>query len=154
MAATGGTSVFRVYEGIIILLLSQGRTYEEVSAYLREQTGRRHGLSPQSLRRYCTARGIRTRGRVTQEELDCAVRMFVQRGGYSYGRRMMHGMLTSQGIQASQRRVGESLKCVAPIHYGHRCREATLLLNPVPYRATYFGEKIHLDVWDHTCSSG
>ena len=48
-------------------------------------------------------------------------------------------------IHVSQRRVGESLQRVAPIQYALRRREATSLLNPLPYRANYFGEKLHLD---------
>jgi hypothetical protein len=58
---------------------------------------------------------------------------------------MMYGVLSSRGVQASQRRIGEALQRVAPIQYAQRRHEATALLNPLPYRATYFGEKLHLD---------
>ena len=139
------TAVFLAYQQTIVQLLLEGCTYKEVSSYLTEQTGRSSGLSSRSLRRYCTTRGIwGNRGRVTQEHLDRTVHIFVQTVGHSYRRRMMHGILASQGIQVSQRRVRELLR-VAPIQYVPRQCEATLLLNPVPYRATYFGEKIHLD---------
>ena len=142
MATVSGTAVFEEYRGIILLLISQGRTYEEV---ITEQTGRHIGLSSRSLRRYCNARGLRRVGGVTPTQLDGIVRTFVRRVGHSYGRRMMHGMLRSQGIRVSQRRVGEALQRVAPIQYEFRRCEATSLLNPLPYRATYFGEKLHLD---------
>jgi len=52
------TAVFLAYQQTIVQLLSEGRTYEEVSSYLTEQTGRSSGLSSRSLRRYCTTRGI------------------------------------------------------------------------------------------------
>ena len=129
--------VFEAYEGIIMLLLCEGRTYEEVSTYIIGQTGYRRGLSSRSLRRYCNIRGLRNCP-PTRAQLDGIVGTFVQRVGHSYGRRMMHGILSSQGIPASQRRIGESLQRVAPIQYVQRCREATSLLNPLPYRATYF----------------
>ena len=125
-------------------LLSEGRTYEEVSGYITSQTGYRRGLSPRSLRRYCNTRGLRNRP-PTSAQLDAVVATFIQRVGHSYGRRMMHGVLSSQGIRASQRRIGESLQRLAPIQYAQRRREATSLLNPLPYRAAYFGEKLHLD---------
>ena len=77
-------------------------------------------------------------------QLDGVVHRFIQRVGHSYGRRMMHGVLTSQGIQVSQRRVGESLN-VALVQFALRCCVATSLLNPLLYRAMYFGEKFHLN---------
>ena len=41
--------VFEGYEGIIMLLLCEGHTYEEVSTYITGQTGHRRGLSQPSL---------------------------------------------------------------------------------------------------------
>ena len=138
-------TVFERYEDLILLFISEGRTYEYISDYLIRQTGRSYGLSSRSLRRYCASRGIRYRGRVTQVHLDDIVRSYVRRVGHSYGRRMMHGMLASQEIHVSQARVRGSLQRVAPIQYASRSRDAIALLNPLPYRATYFGEKLHLD---------
>ena len=137
-------SVFERYEEVILLLISEGRTYDEIIEYLITQTGR-SSLSSRSLRRYCANRGIRCRGRVTPVQLDDIIGSYVRRVGHSYGRRMMHGMLASQGIRVSQARVRESLQRVAPIQYASRRRDAIALLNPLPYRATYFGEKLHLD---------
>ena len=144
-AMASSTQMFDLHEQTIVWLLYEGRTYEEISAYLTQQTGHRSGLSSRSLRCYCAARGIPNHGRVTQGRLGDIVRTSVAGYGHSYGRRMMHGMLTSQGIRVSQRRVGESFQRVAPIQYMLKRHNATSLLNPVPYRATYFGEKLHLD---------
>ena len=150
--------MFERYEDLILLFISEGRTYEYISDYLIRQTGRSYGLSSRSLRRYCASRGIRYRGRITQVHLDDIVRSYVRRVGHSYGRRMMHGMLASQEIHVSQARVRGSLEIHvsqarvrgslqhgSPIQYASRSRDAIALLNPLPYRATYFGEKLHLD---------
>jgi hypothetical protein len=136
--------VFEVYEGLIVQLLSEGRTYEEASMYINTLVGYRRGLSSRSLRRFCDSRGLRNRP-LNRAQLDSIVASFVRRFGHSYGRRMMYGVLSSRGVQASQRRIGEALQRVAPIQYAQRRHEATALLNPLPYRATYFGEKLHLD---------
>lgn len=57
----------------------------------------------------------------------------------------MTGLLASQGIRLSQQRVGESLQRVNPV-YQHARRTCTAKrLNPVPYRADYFGHKLHID---------
>ena len=136
--------VFEAYEGLIVQLLSEGRTYEEASMYINTLVGYRRGLSSRSLRRFCDSRGLRNRP-LNRAQLDSIVASFVRRFGHSYGRRMMYGVLSSRGVQASQRRIGEALQRVAPIQYAQRRHEATALFNPLPYRATYFGEKLHLD---------
>jgi len=57
----------------------------------------------------------------------------------------MTGLLSSQGVTVSQQRVEESLRRVNP-GYEHAHRTATARpLNPVPYRADYFGHKLHID---------
>ena len=55
---------------------------------------------------------------------------------------MMTGLLAAQGFRCSEKRVGESLK-----HQHPRMRQvgAERHLNPLPYRADYFGQKIHID---------
>ena len=57
----------------------------------------------------------------------------------------MHGLLRSHGIHVSQARVAASLRCVAPIQYSARFHDTYRLLNPAPYNATHYGEKLHLD---------
>ena len=65
--------------------------------------------------------------------------------GPTYGRKTMTGLLSSEGIHVSEQRVGESLKRVNP-GYSHARRTSTARqLNPVPYRADYFGHKLHID---------
>ena len=57
----------------------------------------------------------------------------------------MQGLLASQGIRASPQRVRAVLERVAPIHYAARRSCTNRLLYLYPYRASYFGEKLHLD---------
>lgn len=57
----------------------------------------------------------------------------------------MTGLLASQGLRVSQQRVGQSLRRTNPT-YQHARRTATARrLYPVPYRADYFGHKVHID---------
>ena len=58
---------------------------------------------------------------------------------------MMTGFLASQGFKISQQRVGLALQRIRP--YQHSCRQNTIqrLVNPIPYNAAYFGEKLHID---------
>ena len=57
----------------------------------------------------------------------------------------MTGLLASNGIRVSERRVGESLRRVHPTYQQARRLVAACQLNPVPYHADYFGHKIHID---------
>uniref|UniRef100_A0A1X7TJY3 Integrase core domain-containing protein n=1 Tax=Amphimedon queenslandica TaxID=400682 RepID=A0A1X7TJY3_AMPQE len=57
----------------------------------------------------------------------------------------MTGFLASQSFRCSQIRVGESLKCVHPNYHVQRQRSTARQMNPVPYYASYFGEKLHID---------
>ena len=45
----------------------------------------------------------------------------------------------------SEDRVGVALKTVQPQYHSLRCQATARSLNPVPYKADYFGEKIHID---------
>ena len=57
----------------------------------------------------------------------------------------MTGLLASEGLRASETRVGASLRYVNP-NYQHACTTATARqMNPIPYRADYFGHKLHID---------
>lgn len=57
----------------------------------------------------------------------------------------MTGLLASQGVHASQRRVGAALQRDNPSQHGLRQTSTLLRTNPIPYRANYFGEKLHID---------
>ena len=63
----------------------------------------------------------------------------------SYGRRMMTGLLSSEGMRVSQLRVGQALQRVNPHHHHHRQTRMYRMTNPVSYRSEYFGEKLHID---------
>ena len=65
--------------------------------------------------------------------------------GSSYGRRMMTGLLASEGMRVCQLRVGQALQRVNPHHHHRRLTRAHRATNPISYRADYFGEKIHID---------
>ena len=65
--------------------------------------------------------------------------------GPTYGCKTMTGLLASQGLRVSEPRVGEALSRQHP-GYHHARRTATARqMNPVPYRANYFGHKLHID---------
>ena len=57
----------------------------------------------------------------------------------------MTGLLASQGLGVSEKRVGESLQRVNPIYNYARRTNTACQINPVPYRADYFGHKLHID---------
>ena len=57
----------------------------------------------------------------------------------------MCGFLASQGLKVSEARVGEALRVVRPDYHQMRVTGASGSLNPCPYRAEYFGEKLHID---------
>ena len=57
----------------------------------------------------------------------------------------MTGLLASDGIRVSEQRVGESLGRVHPAYQQARKSGTAAQLNPVPYRADYFGHKLHID---------
>lgn len=87
---------------------------------------------------------IRCCGDTDEVQLDGIVRDVVQRVGHSYGRWTMH-VLQSEGIRVSQTRVGNSLRLVTPVQHSLQRHQTNQLLNPLPYRARYCGEKLHLD---------
>ncbi len=57
----------------------------------------------------------------------------------------MTGLLASQGIRASQVRVGKALKDTHPQYHNKRVTSSAKLLNPLSYTADYFGHKLHID---------
>ena len=65
--------------------------------------------------------------------------------GPTYGRRTITGLLASEGYHISEDRVGVALKTIQPQYHSLRCQATARSLNPVPYKADYFGEKIHID---------
>ena len=57
----------------------------------------------------------------------------------------MQGLLSSRGIRASQSRIGKSLAVVAPVYHQARRTDTARKTNPTPYKADYFGQKLHVD---------
>ena len=48
-------------------------------------------------------------------------------------------------VQASQKRISTALKKVSPDYQIQRNTNTARLVNPVPYKADYFGHKLHID---------
>lgn len=115
--------------------IHRGDTYEQVSRY----------LSARNVRRFCSSHGIHYRSRFSDQDVDDIVRRRVSSVGHSYGRRSIHGLLSAEGIHVSQRRLASSLQRSFPFAYAHRRQAVSRSINPVPYRADFFGEKLHLD---------
>ena len=57
----------------------------------------------------------------------------------------MTWFLRSQGVSVSEVRVGASLQRVNGTYHQARRTATARQLNPVPYRADYFGHKVHID---------
>lgn len=57
----------------------------------------------------------------------------------------MTGLLRAQGYPSGQRRVGAALRRVNPGYHQTRQSLSQRQLNPCPYIARYFGEKLHVD---------
>ena len=57
----------------------------------------------------------------------------------------MTGFLSSQGFRCAQKRVGASLHRVHPGYHVRRQTGTERQINPIPYQAKYFGEKLHVD---------
>ena len=103
-------------------LVSSGTTYKRISELLQESNPGVSGLSERSVRRFCQRKGISYRSHLGDQEVDQVVQSTIQEVGNGYGRRMMHGLLSSRNIQChlSQSRVAASLKRVSPYHYTAR----------------------------------
>ena len=65
--------------------------------------------------------------------------------GPTYGRKTLTGLLASEWLIASEVRVGNAMKVVSPVYCQARRTETRKRMNPVPYVAHYFGEKVHID---------
>lgn len=58
---------------------------------------------------------------------------------------MIKGFLKSKGIDGGDRRVGKALSVVSPLYHAARCANVQRNINPLPYKADYFGHKLHID---------
>lgn len=71
--------------------------------------------------------------------------IFYVQVGPTYGRKTMTGLLAADGFKIAEKRVGASLVKVCPAYHYRRAMQTHRSINPVPYSAKYFGEKIHID---------
>ena len=138
-------SVMNDYEEEIAERVERGETYENISRFLQHVLPHSRGLSPRSVRRFCSERGIRFRSGLNDSELDEVVSARVRAVGDSYGRRTLHGLLHSEGIHVSQRRIAASLRRTHPHELASRTQSMAQHINPVPYVAHCFGDKLHVD---------
>ena len=59
---------------------------------------------------------------------------------------MLTGFLRQRyGTVFGEQRVGKTLATISPRKHHRRRNETAKLLNPIPYRADYFGHKLHID---------
>lgn len=56
----------------------------------------------------------------------------------------MQHLLRSQGMRVSQARIGSALRTF-PLAHSQRVNNIVHHINPLPYRATFFVEKLHFD---------
>lgn len=88
----------------------RGDTLESVSLHLQALFPNVRGLSTQCV----TILRIHYRSTLRGNELDSVVRQAVLNIGHSYGRWSLHGLLRSEGVHVSQRRLGASLDHTFP----------------------------------------
>ena len=129
----------------ISIAVAAGATHEVISLSLRQRYPSRSGYSTRSVRRFCAQKGIHYRSGLSDEELDRVVASRILSVSHSYGRRTMHGLLSADGVHVGVDRVGRSLQRVAPGPHVARTRRARRHLNPPPYSARFFGDKVHFD---------
>jgi len=66
--------------------------------------------------------------------------------GPTYGRKMLTGYLKHKlGLNVGQNRVAQALRSTAPVYHRRRQTNTARHINPIPYKADYFGHKLHMD---------
>jgi len=126
------------------LISNEKKTFLEASNILQSMFPGIKGVSVRSLKRICSKNDISAR--VDNETLLELVSKAVAEVGPTYGRKMMKGFLKQKNnIDISQKRVSSALREVNPSYHHRRQTDTARLLNPIPYRALYFGHKLHID---------
>lgn len=133
------------YENVVCELIERGWSHLDISNYLRRVSGQHRGFSRRSVEHFCSRASIHNRIGLTIPQLDRAASNFVSTVGHAYGRRTMHGLFRSQEIRVSQRRIASSMQQVAPQHYASQHHLCNHSLNPLPYYANCFGDKLYQD---------
>ncbi|XP_070567389.1 uncharacterized protein [Ptychodera flava] len=119
-----------------------GQSHRQICDNLRQILPSSVTISERSVRRYCLQHGIR---RLQGQNLDRVVTDAVREVGPAYGLKTMKGYLTSKGIHVGRRRLAESMKRSAPDYHEHRRNDFVRRTNPIPYYASYHGNKLHVD---------
>ena len=119
--------------------------HQEVSEELQIQHPGVKGLSSRSVRRFCISNDIHHTFRLEAPQLARVVASGVSRVGPTYGRKTMKGFLASQGIRAGQRQIAAAMPYANAAYHHQRQTDTARLLNPIPYGASYFGHKLHID---------
>ena len=121
-------------------------THREVSAEMKERFPGLKGLSTRSVTRFCHQHDIHKITRISNDCLDEYIANAITSVGGRYGRKMMKGVLLSEhGLRVGDKRIARSMHAVAPGDYQLRSINMGRLLNPVPYMAEYYGDKVHVD---------
>ena len=127
-------------EATVRLLVGRGCTHKKISDYYQTLYPKTRGYGERSIRRFCRAYNIK---RINDVEIDSYVENFISLYGHENCRSMMQGIIRyTLGITGgivSQRRIGRSLKRLAPLAYEARARDTLDTTNPIPYFAPYFG---------------
>ncbi len=160
-------------EGYIREKVEQERmTHAQLRDHLQGLHPGARGFSVHSLERFCSAKSIHKTARPSDQRLDDAVAGAIAQVKLpqcvlcqsisksliclvflscahqvrpTYGWKTMTGLLASQALRASQHRVGETLRRMNPTYHQARRTSTAKKLNPVPYRADYFGHKVNID---------
>jgi len=126
------------------VLISAGMTYGQISDQLQRHYQGQRGYSVKSVKRFCKRHNLTTRipKRVLQDEISAAI----EEVGPTYGRKMLTGYLRQKHNRVfSETNVGKLLPLINPRNHQRRRNGTACLMNPVPYRADYFGHKLHID---------
>lgn len=121
------------------------KSHETVSERLKIQFPSRRGLSSRSVRRYCSEHEIHATSRLELPQLSRVVATAISQVGPTYGRKTMKGFLACGGIRAGQRQIAAVMPHCNPEYHRKRQTNTAKLMNPIPYYASYFGHKIHID---------
>ena len=58
----------------------------------------------------------------------------------------MTGYLKNRfGLKVGQNRVAAALRSTTPVYHRRRRTNTARIINPIPYKADYFGHKLHMD---------
>lgn len=119
----------------VAIRIAAGETEQEISVSLQQRHPSQREFSSRSVQWFCSEQGTHYQCGLSDAQLDRVIASQVQAVGHSYGRRTIHGLLSAQGIHASEVRIGSSMGRVAPGPQRGRRQTAHRHLNPPPYTA-------------------